>query len=71
MENEGVIDQFIILRKSLKFTQNDLSGLSGVPQKTISQIENGHFNPTVAMMLKLLKPMEATLKIIEKDGKML
>jgi transcriptional regulator with XRE-family HTH domain len=63
--NDDVINQFIGWRTKLKISQRELSRLSGVPQKTISRIENGLDSPTLGMMFKLLRPMNLTLKIIE------
>jgi transcriptional regulator with XRE-family HTH domain len=51
-------------RESLKYTQNDLSELSGVAERTIRSIEGGQ-NTNLANMTKILQVLglELTLQI--------
>jgi transcriptional regulator with XRE-family HTH domain len=51
-------------REALKYTQNDLSELSGVAERTIRSIEGGQ-NSNMANMTKILQVLglELTVKI--------
>lgn len=42
--NVSVGESVRILRELQELSQNDLSGLTGIPQSTISAIENDRFN---------------------------
>lgn len=59
------------LRNEHKITQKQLEELSGIKQPMIARIENGDTIPRIDTLLRLLKPMGLTIKIvpIEKEGK--
>lgn len=40
-------------RKVLNVSQNDLCEMAGISQHTLSSIENGSGNPTIATLLKI------------------
>ncbi|WP_412055884.1 helix-turn-helix domain-containing protein, partial [Bacillus inaquosorum] len=43
--------------------------LSGVPQKTISRIENGIDIPKISTLIKLINALNLELSIVDKDSK--
>lgn len=48
-------------RHSRNTTQEDLAGLSGVPQSEISRIESGRANPTVETVSRLAAALDKRL----------
>ena len=49
------------LRTSLGLSQAELAKRVGVSRQTINMIENGDYNPTVALCLKICKALDKTL----------
>lgn len=67
-KNVAIIAAAIIeTRKSQKISQRKLEILSGVKQPVISRLENGDTNPTIATLLKVLKPLGKTLSIVDLE----
>ncbi|MEK4688188.1 helix-turn-helix transcriptional regulator [Bacillus sp. FSL M8-0256] len=64
-----IVGNIIAFREQKKLSQRELSRLSGVPQKTISRIENGHDIPKISTLYKLLKALdlEITIKQTNKE----
>lgn len=58
-----LITEYIKARKG-KFTQEELAKKSNIVRQTINRIENGATSPQLLTMLKLLKPLGLTLKIV-------
>lgn len=57
-------------RKELKLTQAELSENLGVSRQTINAIENGRYNPSTALALKLGNILNKTVEeifILEED----
>ena len=52
-----------LARKERGITQQELSLLTHIPQKTISKIESGNVNTSVNTLAKIAKGMEKSLKI--------
>lgn len=50
-------------RKALGISQRDLSEISGVSVHTLSDIESGKGNPTVATLERILRPLGMVLSI--------
>lgn len=50
------------IREQKSISQSQLYRLSGVPQKTISRMENGLSSPTMETMCKLLNAMDYEIK---------
>lgn len=42
-------------------SQTELARLLGVSRQTINMIENGDYNPTIALCLKICKALDKTL----------
>jgi transcriptional regulator with XRE-family HTH domain len=50
-------------RRSLKITQSLLADIAGVARHTITDIESGKGNPTIAVVRRLLSPLGLKLVI--------
>lgn len=48
-------------RQEKGISQTDLAKTIGVSRQTINMIENGDYNPTVALCLKICKALDKTL----------
>lgn len=59
-----IIKELTTLRKKEKITQKELSNRSGVIRETIARIETNTSSPKISTMIKLLKPLGYTLKIV-------
>jgi len=72
MQKEDDLQEFIILeliseisneREEIGMSQRELSKISGIPQKTISRLENGMDVPKFKTLFKLLNALNLDLKI--------
>lgn len=52
------------LRKLKKVSQNDLADALSVSRQTINSIENGKFDPSLTLAMKLAKYFEASIEEI-------
>ena len=52
------------LRKLKNVSQNDLAEALSVSRQTINSIENGKFDPSLTLLMKLTKYFEASLEDI-------
>lgn len=43
------------------YSQGDLAKIIGVSRQTINMIENGEYNPTLALCIKICKVLDKTL----------
>ena len=48
-------------RQQKGISQTELAKLFGVSSQTVNMIENGDYNPTIALCLKLCKALDKTL----------
>lgn len=48
-------------RQQKEISQTELAKLIGVSRQTINMIENGDYNPTIALCLKICKALDKTL----------
>ncbi len=66
-----IIKATIEARKSAHLTQQELSKLSGIVQPSIAKIENFTRIPQYTTLMRLLRPMGYTIKVvpIEEDKK--
>ena len=64
---------FVSCEKSKNYSQDDLAKQSGVPRATISKIENGKRNVTIATLSHLAEALGTKLEInfvdLEKSSK--
>lgn len=64
LETEFKIKQALIdLRKTNNLSQKELSELTGIAQGDISKLENGKGNPTLEILNRIAKAMNAEVKI--------
>ena len=63
-----IIRATIEARKKANLTQQELSELSGIIQPSIAKIENYVRTPQYTTLMRLLRPMGYTLKVVELDG---
>lgn len=62
-ETEMILSM-IDARESANLTQSQLAEITGIDQGSISRIENGEGNPTIAKLKKIANGMNAQLKIL-------
>lgn len=55
------------LRQKKGITQDRLCELSGIPKKSISQIERGLWSPTVDILIKIGNALGAELRFVDKS----
>lgn len=48
-------------RLAKNLSQADLAKIIGVSRQTINMIENGDYNPTIALCIKICKALDKTL----------
>ena len=59
-----IIKATIEARKKAKLTQQELSELSGIIQPSIAKIENFVRTPQYTTLMRLLRPMGYTIKVV-------
>jgi len=69
MEILPSLDKIKDLRKKLGITQKELGVLCGIPQSTISRIENGTIDPPYSKIKRIYEYLEYERKIREKSKK--
>ncbi|MDD3279746.1 MAG: helix-turn-helix transcriptional regulator [Lachnospiraceae bacterium] len=65
---QDVIAQYIKSRKEQHMTQADVADKLGVKRPNITRFENGSYNPTVDMLVKIAASMgkEVEIRLVEK-----
>ena len=66
MQNDmkfSVLQEFVKLRKSRGITQEELSKRTGIARPNIARMENGSYNPTIEMMVRLAAGLDMRLDI--------
>lgn len=61
-----IVGKIMAARDRQRISQRKLSELSGVPQKTISRIENGIDIPKLSTLIKLTTALGLEFSVIEK-----
>ena len=64
-----IIRATIEARKKANLTQQELSELSGIIQPSIAKIENFARVPQYTTLIRLLRPMGYTIKVVPLDKK--
>ena len=66
-----LMKEFVELRKSKKMTQQALADKTGIARPNIARMENGSYNPTVDMMVRMADGLGMTIEInwVEKQEK--
>lgn len=63
-----IVGKLMAARDRKGFSQRELSKLSGVPQKTISRIENGIDVPKIHTLLKLATVLGLEISLVDKNA---
>lgn len=58
-----IVGKLMAARDRKKISQRELSRLSGIPQKTISRIENGKDVPKLPTLIKLANSLDLQLEL--------
>lgn len=58
-----VMQEFVRLRKEKKITQEELARRTGIARPNIARMENGSYNPTIEMMVRLAAGIDMHLDI--------
>ena len=61
-----IVGKLMAARDRKQLSQRELSKLSGVPQKTISRIENGIDIPKIPTLLKLASVLGLEISLVDK-----
>ncbi len=60
----ALMKQLIEARRSQGITQKQLEQLSGVSQPVIARMESGSTSPQIGTLIKVLRPLGLTMKIV-------
>ena len=63
----AISDQIRDRRKQLGISQRDLAEIAGVSLHTLSDLESGRGNPTVATLQRVLAPLGLVLSVHVRD----
>ena len=62
-----LMKEFVTLRKQAGITQEELSRRTGISRPNIARMENGSYNPTIEMMVRLAAGIGKKVDIRFKD----
>lgn len=64
-------EQYVRCRKERKMTQADIADALGVKRPNITRFENGSYNPTIDMLVKIAECMgkEVEIRLVDKTEK--
>lgn len=60
---KNVIEQYTKARKQKKLTQEDIADTLRIKRPNITRFENGSYNPTLDMLVKIAECMDMELEI--------
>ncbi len=60
---QKVAEQFVVCRKKKGLTQEELARKAGMSRTNVTRVENGRYNPSVEMMVRIAAALEAELEI--------
>ncbi|MBQ3467171.1 MAG: helix-turn-helix transcriptional regulator [Oscillospiraceae bacterium] len=60
----ALMKQLVEARRSQGITQKQLEQLSGVSQPVIARMESGSTSPQIGTLIKVLRPLGLTMKIV-------
>ncbi len=61
------MQEFVTLRKQAGITQEELSRRTGISRPNIARMENGSYNPTIEMLVRLAAGIGRRVDIRFKD----
>ena len=66
---ENLINQYIKSRKEKNMTQADVAEVLGVKRPNITRFENGTYNPTVDMLVKVAEGLgkDLVIRLVDKE----
>lgn len=67
-ERVALAIEIINARKHSKVSQKELEKLSGVRQPVIARLETGKTDPQLSTILKILKPLGKTIKVVPLEN---
>lgn len=67
-KDKKLIDEMVLIRKTLNISQNKLAELSGNKQQVISRIERKENTPTLKVFCNLLNALGYELQIVKKSS---
>lgn len=59
----AVMQEFVRIRKEQGVTQEELARRTGIARPNIARMENGSYNPTIEMMVRLAAGLDMRLDI--------
>ena len=62
-----LMKEFVTLRKREGITQEELSRRTGISRPNIARMENGSYNPTIEMLVRLAAGIDKRIDIRFKD----
>ena len=64
----SLVEQYIACRKKQKKTQADIADMLGVARPNVTRFENGAYNPTIDMLVKMAACLdkEVEIKLVDK-----
>lgn len=63
----ALIQQIIDAREQRGWSQRKLAEMSGLKQSAVARLESMNATPQISTILKLLKPLGYTLRLVQKD----
>lgn len=60
---EQLLKDYVFLRKEKNLSQEDIAKLTGIARPNISRIENGKYNPSLEVLIKLAVALDMKLEI--------
>ena len=66
---ESIVDQYVRCRKEKKLTQEEVAKRSGVSRPNIARFENGRYNPSLEVMVRVAAAlgMRVEISLVEKE----
>ncbi len=62
-EQAAIISEIVKQRNALGLSQRDLASLCGMPQSSVARIESFQSTPSLATLIKLLRPLGLKLTV--------
>lgn len=66
---EDIVKQFVQCRREKKMTQQDVADMLGIKRPNVTRFENGSYNPTVEMLVRMAECMgkDLEIKLVDKQ----
>lgn len=60
--------QITVRRKKLGITQDELAGLAEIDRSFLSEIENGHKNPSITTLVKIAEALDTKVSALLEES---